>query len=385
MKYIKLIFAIIILSSFSSKENNYINYFEITNKAELAIVDSLYGDALNLYKEAFNLNIKPLTRDLKNAMYCACFNHDTVITVSIIEKLLKKGMPINDIEDDEYLANIIRSSDYLELKKTYHEIEKECRAKYNYALHEEGRKMSLKDQYYNKKRFEEGYADSNFIVVYRNAERLVEIFNQYGYPNENVIGIQNRDYFSIPTLHFFQCKKKLQLDIFSKSKSNLLKLGICYDSLQFEQALEKGKLKSGALNSSIINKTDEIDPYGRIILLVVDRNYELINRTQKQISSIDSLRKSANLCSYNDYLKKAKFELFSKYSFRKWGVNETKEDYTKHILNSVNNPKVPFDLGTFGSHKMNFYVDTIKGNLFFENQIKLYTNRIKPDAEKVIE
>jgi len=372
MKFIKYLLTIIILSSFTSKENNYVNYFEITNKAELAIVDSSYNSALDLYKKAFNLDIPPLTRDLKNAMYCAYFNHDTVTTVNIVEKLLKKGMPINDIEEDKYLVNILRNTNYLELKKTYPEIEKYCRTKYNYELHEEGRKIYLKDQYYDKKRFEEEYVDSNYIVVYKNAERLIEIFNQYGYPNENVVGVQSRDYFSIPTIHFFQCKKKLELDMFSKSKSNLLKLGICFDSLRFEQALEKGKLKSGAFNSSIVNKTDEIDPYGCIILLVVDRNYELINRSKEQISCIDSLRKSANLCSYNDYIKKAKFELFNKYDFRKWGVNETKEDYTKNILNSVNNPKVPFDLGTFGSNKMNFFVDTTQGNLFFEKQIEAY-------------
>ncbi len=54
-----------------AQNNKFIDYYSITNLAELKVVDSLYADALITYESGFKLVPFPFAHDYYNAAVCA--------------------------------------------------------------------------------------------------------------------------------------------------------------------------------------------------------------------------------------------------------------------------------------------------------------------------
>ena len=72
-----LLLLIIIIAKNGFSQQNYIPYYQLKNKAEVAICQDKYEDALDYYKQAFRLVDFPLRKELINSLICALLVGDT--------------------------------------------------------------------------------------------------------------------------------------------------------------------------------------------------------------------------------------------------------------------------------------------------------------------
>lgn len=72
-----LLFFIVIIVNIGFSQQNYIPYYQLKNKAEVAICQDKYEDALDYYKQAFRLVDFPLRKELNNSLICALLVGDT--------------------------------------------------------------------------------------------------------------------------------------------------------------------------------------------------------------------------------------------------------------------------------------------------------------------
>ena len=72
-----LLLLIIFIAKNGFSQQNYIPYYQLKNKAEVAICQDKYEDALDYYKQAFRLVDFPLRKELINSLICALLVGDT--------------------------------------------------------------------------------------------------------------------------------------------------------------------------------------------------------------------------------------------------------------------------------------------------------------------
>ena len=107
MKYIFLL-SLITLFSFDindNKSNPYINYSLNISQAESLILNENYSEALQHYKKAFSINVKPIAKNCFTAMQIAAIENDMVFFKKSAKKGFERGLL------PEYLTNdsLIRS------------------------------------------------------------------------------------------------------------------------------------------------------------------------------------------------------------------------------------------------------------------------------------
>ena len=72
-----LLLLIIFIAKNGFSQQNYIPYYQLKNKAEVAICQDKYEDALDYYKQAFRLVDFPLGKEIINSLICALLVEDT--------------------------------------------------------------------------------------------------------------------------------------------------------------------------------------------------------------------------------------------------------------------------------------------------------------------
>ena len=184
------------------------DYYVSVNKAELAICDSNFNLANKFYREAFGISKgKSFNRDLTNAFLSAMDSKEYTLAEEYFSGLKKKGIDSSAVK--KILANY--QGDALDRLKSF--INKQTDTKYTskYPAIKQIKELVNWDQgvraYYSKLYEGDYMVDSVYRADSIIAQRLMQIFNKNGFPDENtlnecaVIILHNQGSYSLP--HFF--------------------------------------------------------------------------------------------------------------------------------------------------------------------------------------
>jgi hypothetical protein len=304
-----------------SQNNNYINYYKAINRAELKIVDSLYNDATNIYDSAFLMVPKPFGKDYHNAALCTILEANYDKAFLYLEKLRDKGLDTNYFNKDIYkpLRNQKKWKDFIAKYNERHEV---IMKSFDLKLRNELEEMYQKDQRMAQLRISKQYQDSFAILVYKNAERIIEIINTKGFPDENKLGVILLPHYNpvwMPLLHYIQCQGNMLSDSDKRNKMiskgaapsyNVEKAGIDYKKYDLTPILMKASIEGKFPGHSFANMEEfKYHPvaYGCRIFVQVNETRVNVNYSKVEAHKVDSIRNNIGLESLANYQKKFYF------------------------------------------------------------------------------
>lgn len=208
-RLILLLISLSIYNISSSQINeNYLNYYKKINQAELAIVDSAYKNALICYQQAFSLVGLPMSKDLHNASVCATKVKKFNDAFHFFDKLVQKGVKM-DYFKSEIFKPLRKTKEWAQFEKEYPEKYKQAIAKHNLEFKSILNQMQGNDQELAKKKNEDQNLRPQFhAVVKKNEKEFVKLIEKYGFPSEDLIGIDEpcENIAMILLIHFMQVR-----------------------------------------------------------------------------------------------------------------------------------------------------------------------------------
>jgi len=250
-------------------------YYELINKAELAIIDSAFQDCSMFYKEAFKLK-EANGKDLTNAFIASLILDDTADAIIYVDALAYLGLEKNYLE---YCAKkVSKESLLVYATKNYESIYKNGLAFNNKSIHLNRILDSLfnNDQAIRKTKNKAAYSK----VDSANLQCTYDLIKQYGFPSRQKIGFSGNGGspdFPPPYWYFVW-----------HARPNTTVI----DSFLYQAVLE-GKFRPDLYAELIAQRND----YYHMIL-----ENELITSEEKQ--EIDLRRKEIYLESLEDYRRK---------------------------------------------------------------------------------
>lgn len=198
MKYI-LFFLLIVTTSCQNEkklECDYItNYYQKIYKADLQYELGNYEKAFRIYHDAFNscepINTKTYNEIGNFAETCAILGKDD-LAIEFIYRQIENGYDIKWLQQNPNFNKIFSSEKGNQLLSQYEELRKKALSNFNLVLREEIKKMKIEDQRYRNSNYQDNIDKQNVIDKY-NTFRIIEIFNEFGYPNETIIGDYSLD------------------------------------------------------------------------------------------------------------------------------------------------------------------------------------------------
>lgn len=228
MRTFTALLFLILLSCSSKKKTdcNYItDYYPNTTKAEFEFYLGNYEKAFNYYQKAFEncdaIRIG-LHYDTDNfAKVCAKLDKDD-LALDYIEKTIEKGGMLNGFQSDSSFVDILKTSRGKKIIADYDNKREEYIKSLNMDLRTEIQEMIEIDQRLVNKQRER---DSVFKV---NDLRLVEIFNELGYPNEQVVGNYAIDFTNAnPFILLLHTDDSIRINYFIPKVKEFVKNGKC--------------------------------------------------------------------------------------------------------------------------------------------------------------
>lgn len=259
-----LILAFFFSCSKSNKtECNYItDYYPNTAKAELEFYQGNYQEALEHYQKALRtceaVRIGMHYDTDKLAKIYAELGEDN-LALDYVVKTIEKGGSLRGFQSDPIFEKLFESERGKKVVSNYDQMREQFISSINLDLREKIQKMREIDQSLNGTKLEDS--------IYRvNDKKLFEIFEIYGYPNEQVIGnflidrvptnpeiilLHSRD--SVRINYFFPKLKKYVKD----GTCPPLVLGSLYDNFQLHNG---DKITHGTYTSkSVISNSVKIN------------------------------------------------------------------------------------------------------------------------------
>lgn len=167
-------------------KNNIPQYYSAINKAELFICTQQLDSALLYYNIAFNNIYSPFAIDVNNALTCAVMERSYKIAQQYAKVLIIKGCSLAFFTKRSLHQEFVNSQEFKELEADYPSLNQLYKAKINEDLITELNFIFKRDQAY---RGEGGDADKMLKIDDENKIRLSTIINQYGFPQEDKIGL----------------------------------------------------------------------------------------------------------------------------------------------------------------------------------------------------
>lgn len=240
MRILTIIMILILFSCGNQeKENcNYItDYYQNTAKAEIEFYSGNYQEAFDFYQIAFRnckaINIGTHNDTWKFAKVCAELGK-TKLALNYIEKRIINGGVIGEFQRDDIFKSILNSTRGQKIVSGYNKMREEHIATLNLDLRAELQKMIEIEQNLNSTKLDDS--------IYRvNDKRLVEIFEKYGYPNEQIVGSYIIDRISAdPTILLLHSRDSIRINYFIPKINKYVRDGKCppiiagllYDNLE---------------------------------------------------------------------------------------------------------------------------------------------------------
>ena len=243
VKNMKQIITLLLISglvgcSESTTDCNYItDYYPKIYEAELHYYQKDYQRAFEIYTTAFN-SCEPKNTPVHNEInkyseICAILGKDE-LALKFIKKRIDQGSEIKWIQQDPIYDRVLNSENGKKLVLEYEQSRADYLSNINLQLRNELQRMIELDQQHNMTPAK----DSMFRA---NDNRLVEIFEEYGYPNGEVIGGYNIDRTSSnPHILLLHSSDSIRLNYFIPKMLKFVKdgaappqeLGSLYDNLE---------------------------------------------------------------------------------------------------------------------------------------------------------
>ena len=213
-------------------------YYQYTDSAEMAIIDSSYAKASVYYVKAFEQNKKPFGIDLYNAGITEALQNKNKESYNYLEQVVAKGYGINNIEQNDAFKTFFKT-EYGAKLKTF---AKEYKPKFNYRYRAILDSLEEVDQYYANLSVDnmntkdnEIYMDSLNKTYLNNSIFLEQLIKKYGFPSEFNIGLDSNSLLGGP--HYIVLLHSNR----SIARQNKL-LPIVDFTNQINMAIEKGEI-----------------------------------------------------------------------------------------------------------------------------------------------
>lgn len=312
MRIVKLLFVILLPISALGQIDYRLSYHPYINKAELAIVDSNFKLALENYHRAFKMVEIGFGRDYHNAALCAIELGKFDDALQHLSKLAFKGV------EKSYFVN--NKDDYIELHNNgfeefldeYDELRKNSfDITVNYHLIGALGEMENRDQEF---RYDTKLnRDTIQIIDAENISKFIQLVNEYGFPSEEMLGLQSP----------FSNSSRYHLIIWHHLKNWNIN-----DSLIDIRPLIMDAVKSGRLSpeqaAAYLNiseaKLGGIGNYGNTGVIRFDDSPKLYILDCKDVDFVNANRNEIGLCSLSDSETKYLFHYIEKENKSKYKV-----------------------------------------------------------------
>ena len=266
------LFIIIGCKSETKTECNYItDYYPQTAKAEVEFHLGNYEKAYEYYEKAFEycdaIAIGAHHDTFRFSKVCAEFGKDD-LALEYMEKSLNQGRTLSSYENDKIRENYLNS------------LNMDLRSEIQAIIEIDQRLVGEQEK-----------RDSVFKV---NDKRLVEIFEEFGYPNEQVVGNYGIDFTSAdPTILLLHTDDSIRINYFIPKIKEFVKNGQCppntlgtmYDNLELfnKQPQTHGTYESqNGGYANMISDTTKVNANRAEIGLPSLKMSEEINRLRRQ-------------------------------------------------------------------------------------------------------
>lgn len=242
MKHVSIILLIILSSYFKNDkayEQNYIeDYYQKIYKADLEYMTKNYEKAFELYQSAFEycepINTQMYYEISNFAETCAILGKND-LAICFIKKEIENGSTLEVLQQNSNFDIIFASEEGKGLIANYGALRTNYLSSLNLELRNEIAEMAENDQIY---RAQSGFMASDEMKAKQeeiddyNTMRLIEIFDEFGYPNEKVIGGFNIDRtpVSISTI-LLHTSDSIRVNYFIPKLKEFIKLGECSPSV----------------------------------------------------------------------------------------------------------------------------------------------------------
>lgn len=195
----KILICFFCAISLIARAQDVYSYYSSINKGRQFLIEGDLSAALNSYHTAFDSYDKPFARDCYNAVELSVSSGDTTHLEYFLRKAVSRGITLKSIESSGLVNEYLDTRFYNKLKKEEVAILDLYASNINWKLREEINQMFSEDQlvreeYYKanlfkRKRIRKRWESLNAQQV----TRLIEITKLFGFPGENLIGLDRND------------------------------------------------------------------------------------------------------------------------------------------------------------------------------------------------
>lgn len=274
MKYSILVFSILFVhaATILARANDYLQYYQLINQAELKIVQSSYAEALGLYEFSFSKVEYVFAKDAFNAATCAYLINDYDKAFKYITESVLKGVDISNFQTCVF-EKLQRLEKWRSIVALRENLKDRHFQSINLILRREIDLLHARDQ---KIRFDhptrvEEAKEKIANVDYRNLVELLKIFEEYGVTGEDLIGVDN---FRSPTFYILWHNYR---DI-SPGTMDMLKKAVLegrFDRYDYSRIASQKDSKNTLYGSRAffrVDKTLYVERYSDDAIKEIDRN-----------------------------------------------------------------------------------------------------------------
>ena len=196
-----LLYILFIGISTIALSQNYIDFQKNITRAEIAILDSNYTEASNIYYDLFqNYDFVFLGNCVSACQSAIAINNDT-LAFYFANRAIKHGLKMNQIETEKTLKLLQTKPQWKAFSAHYDSLRAIYTKSVNWGLRKKINELHDRDQLW-RDRHELQWWNLLWKPLikrrwYKELEKIVEIelvplINQYGYPGEKLIGIDEK-------------------------------------------------------------------------------------------------------------------------------------------------------------------------------------------------
>jgi hypothetical protein len=286
-------------------------YSNYINHAEIAIVDNAYEKAIQYFDSAFQKIEIPFAKDKYNATVCYALTGNFEQCKSEIIYLLGKGLDKKMISDNEafncfLLSEIGEGILDLEIEPTY-----------NVKLRDLYDSIVSADQFFRRLDHMNAfklYSDTICKIDSSNVTFMNELINKYGWPTEDLIGIEelNGQQYEIVLIH--QRNSKYQLyDYTEDVKRAYENCFISADKAQYLLARINGSDECKILDSGFVTIVyDSLGTFRVDSLPFFKHEKGFIRFSENKTKDVDMKRKVAGIETLEEFRRKLMYSLKDK-------------------------------------------------------------------------
>jgi hypothetical protein len=191
-----VLIILFVLASIHGRSQNYVVYYQQLNEAKLLAVNGEFEASSQLFQITFQDFEFRFARDCVHAVETASRTTDTTLLDYFIQCGLKQGIPIQFFKEKNDLEWFRHTENWVEVLMNTDSLNQVYKGSFNSELREELNQMFTEDQEI-RERFYRWY---NFLgrpfigrkwrkLNEKQVERIVDIIREYGFPGEQLIGI----------------------------------------------------------------------------------------------------------------------------------------------------------------------------------------------------